>query len=235
MRGAAPTAALVVLCVITGCGKQDGAHKSADTAPDAAAANVIADIEQPFLFASAQGIYASDLDANRELSFVATPLVRGDYTGDEAKTKCEPWIFSHDFIQDDRWMAARALQRLEGTAFVRQGQFYVPIPSLAKAYRFWARNNRYGCRTWFYFDWGHFKVSAIERINEFKALDDRSGGMATARSYRVSATFVPSAQIAAVAPSVKFGTFTWSLALIQNPVTLEWRLMKFDGQTVWKP
>lgn len=233
-RPLAAICALGTLCALAGCGKHESAHKDPNTAPDPAAVTVVADVEQPFLFASARGIDASDLDANGALSFVTTPLVRGSATGDETKMSCEPRIFSFDFVHDDRWMAARVLQRLRGTAFVRQGQYYVPILRLAKAYRFWSRNNRPGCLTWFFFDWGHFKVTHIERINEFKAMDDRSGGMTKARSYQVSATFVPSAQIAAVAPSATFGTFIWTVALIQNPLSLDWRFMKYDGTTAWK-
>ncbi len=228
-RGA--VSAALLFCALAGCGKSDSGASAAAASSDPAAAKIVADIQTPFLFALAQGIRAEQLDSNGELLGYAA-MVRAPYNPEEAKTECAPTTLHFAYMKFQNWVAARVLQQVKGTALVKQGEQYVPVAALMQP-RPPSSSHGGVCLTWYFFDWGHFRVTHVKLANEFKGPDLQTQATTKIRSYEVSATFVPSATLSSVAPSAKFGTFTWTVALEQNPVTMEWTFYQFGDPPRW--
>ena len=240
-------AALLVLGA-TGCGRSSAGNGAgggtAGATPDPVAAKIATNVGAPFYVAMSRGegaqdgIYATMLDDNGELSQGVggwAMLVPPTYTADIAKTKCFPEKLNLASVPDAGWMMARVLQHVEGAAFEKQGQSYMPVPKLFSTYRFSATNGDRWCGTWFYYYWGNFKAKTVTHLNEFQGPDPKTGALTTMRSYKIVAEFVPTKELSSVLPSgTTFGTFTWIIVVERDPVSTVWFVSRQDGNVGWK-
>lgn len=222
---------LLLLGAVAGCGR-NGGGLFGDGADETIKAEITADVETPFLLGLTAAIPSQQLDANGILGQEAV-LTTTALKEDQAMLGCMPQS-PFKLLANGDWVGARLLQRLEGSALVKRGDEYAMSSELTK-FSYEARPHGEMCPTWYFVDMGHFKIDGIERINEFTAPDPQTLATATVRSYRVSASFVPSEPLATTAPQAKYGTFTWIVVLEQDPVALTWKFYKFDPDIHWAP
>lgn len=246
-------AACLAIFILASCGRSDG-HKSSKEnssvrSEDSIAAveptdpivqKIEADITSPILFAimygsnGGNGIPTSVLDNNMNLNANGAALVSGaDNTVRNDRSWCRPPSFAFHFSSGGQWMAARVLQRLEGSALLRDDGTYIPSPQLLAQSTFWFQRDGW-CARWYFFDLGHFRTISVEQINEFDGPDKQTGASTKIRSYKVTAEFVPSATLTALAPTADFGKFDWTVAVERNPMTLDWDIYN-AGTTNWNP
>jgi len=220
---------MLMFLTLAGCGKHNVAVKHGDAGDDAIAAMARADLETPFFLALSKAISAEQVDKNGSLNAVLATTTNEF----EANGFCRAPKSSIALLPNGGWMVARIAQAIEGRALIRRGREYqivssIPVTNLIRA-------QGWMCPGWYYFEWGHFSLKKIERVNEFTAPDPQTMATTKVRSYRLSAVFVPGAALAKAAPHAEYGTFTWIAAFEQDPVSLNWKLYKFDKGIHWSP